>query len=81
MSGNVIEWTINLWQSENGPEYRYPYHSDDGREDVTASGLRVVRGGAFFYVVEVMRCAARDGNFPQFGFGSLGFRVVVSSTA
>ena len=39
----------------------YPYDPGDGREDVSASGSRVVRGGAFNYYRDDVRCAYRDG--------------------
>ncbi|MCP4519582.1 MAG: SUMF1/EgtB/PvdO family nonheme iron enzyme, partial [Delftia sp.] len=40
MAGNVWEWTRSLWQD-------YPYQADDGREDLTVSSYRVLRGGAW----------------------------------
>jgi eukaryotic-like serine/threonine-protein kinase len=42
MAGNVWEWTSSLYMP-------YPYNSNDGREDLMASGSRVARGGGWFF--------------------------------
>jgi formylglycine-generating enzyme required for sulfatase activity len=72
MAGNVWEWTRSLW-GEN-----YPYDPADGRENLEASGSRVVRGGAFGYTEYHVRCAYRNGDAPYLRSGPYGFRVVVS---
>ena len=72
MSGNVWEWTRSLKKA-------YPYNVKDGREDIKASGARVLRGGSFNYNGRYARCACRlDYDFTNFS-NSLGFRVVVAS--
>ena len=40
MAGNVWEWCSSLYKD-------YPYRADDGRENLTESASRVVRGGSF----------------------------------
>ncbi len=58
MAGNVWEWTSSL--KEN-----YPYRADDGREDMTSSGGRVLRGGSFGNDGSAARCAYRHGPDPS----------------
>lgn len=41
MAGNAIEWVSSLY-------WPYPYAADDGREDVSVSGDRVMRGGSCY---------------------------------
>ena len=74
MAGNVFEWCSSLFRP-------YPYRADDGREDLEADGLRVVRGGAAGPSILKSRCAFRQGNKPDdYGF-SIGFRVVLTDRA
>jgi formylglycine-generating enzyme required for sulfatase activity len=69
-AGNVWEWTSTLYRP-------YPYQADDGREDPSASGRRVMRGGSWGSAGRAARCGFRGNDFPD-GFYSLdfGFRVV-----
>ncbi len=71
--GNVWEWTRSLTMD-------YPYRAEDGRErlDAGADSGRVVRGGAFFNDPRLARSAARYDVNPDFRFGDIGFRVIVS---
>ena len=74
MSGNVFEWCSSLFRG-------YPYRADDGRENMTVEGKRVVRGGAAGPWRLKSRCAFRQGNDPEdLGF-SIGFRVVLTDEA
>jgi len=65
MSGNVWEWTCSLSR---------------GGEDLAASAkqARVLRGGSFFDDRDLVRCAPRDGGYPDSRDTLGGFRVVVS---
>lgn len=68
------EWTGSLWGPRwRTPDYRYPYQSEDGRENLTASDnvKRIVRGHAYDF-----RCAARDRFGPRSDDLYVGFRVV-----
>jgi len=73
MAGNVWEWTRSLWG------YQYPYKLNDGRENLEAARdvRRVLRGGAFGYVLRRMRCAYRGGLGPDGRSRNIGFRGVV----
>jgi len=69
MSGNVWEWTRSVRRD-------YPYDANDGREDLSVEGVRVIRGGSFLFDKKYVRCAFRLDNFnlPY----NLGFRVCAS---
>jgi formylglycine-generating enzyme required for sulfatase activity len=57
MVGNVWEWTSSLYRD-------YASQADDGREDISLSGHRVVRGGSFFSHQRAARSAGRFGLGP-----------------
>ena len=78
MSGNVWEWTMSLWGKDfDKPDFKYPYATGDGREDVKAGKdiLRVVRGGAFYDTRGIARVACRRGDDPYDWDDHFGFRV------
>jgi len=73
MTGNVCEWCSSLYK-------HYPYSGDDGREDSSADGARVVRGGSWDDCWYTLRVAFRYYQFvPSYAFYDVGFRVVVSA--
>lgn len=79
MAGNVWEWCSSLRKP-------YPYRDDDGREDLTAAGRRVLRGGAFKPIPYLdcphdMRCAYRFRCDPVGWGDSIGFRVALSPSS
>jgi formylglycine-generating enzyme required for sulfatase activity len=69
MHGNVWEWTRSAYRP-------YPYHEADGRNDPTASGRRVVRGGSWYDRPHRCRAAMRLAFEPYQGVFNVGFRVV-----
>jgi formylglycine-generating enzyme required for sulfatase activity len=72
MAGNVWEWVSSLYQDN-------PYVATDGREDLTSSGSRVLRGGAWDnYGGDNVRSAYRDGYVPASTDDSVGFRCSLS---
>ncbi|MCL4295323.1 MAG: SUMF1/EgtB/PvdO family nonheme iron enzyme [Anaerolineae bacterium] len=79
MTGNVWEWTRSLWGKDwVKPDFGYPYNPVDDREDVEATGYRVMRGGSFFNRIPIMRCTYRDRNGQRDWYRYYGFRVLVS---
>lgn len=73
LSGNVWEWTRTIWDDK----YKYPYKSNDGRENFIIDALRVQRGGAFNLNRFNARCASRDKYDPRSRGGDTGFRLVL----
>ena len=73
MAGNVWEWTGSLYRP-------YPYDVDDGREDPAGDGLRVLRGGSWYDVASLARCAYRDWFTPDTRVYDTGFRCVLRSS-
>jgi formylglycine-generating enzyme required for sulfatase activity len=71
MAGNVWEWTHSLYQP-------YPYREDDGREDDSARGERVARGGASYSTANFLRCSSRLSSDPDRAYLSHGFRLCVA---
>jgi formylglycine-generating enzyme required for sulfatase activity len=81
MAGNVSEWTRSLWGEDwVYPEFRYPYHPNDGRENLDAPAKvgRVIRGGSFYLDRDYARCAYRGWFGPNYWYIDIGFRVVLS---
>lgn len=81
MTGNVEEWTSSLFGagSQSDPAtFRYPYGTEDGREDPTAGNdvRRVLRGGAWNDHRVFTRAAARGDRHPGIRPNDFGFRLV-----
>jgi formylglycine-generating enzyme required for sulfatase activity len=70
MAGNVGEWCSSLYKD-------YPYDPEDGRENPSDFGSRVLRGGSYDYNASYARCAARSDNLPNSLWLNFGFRVCV----
>ena len=79
MAGNVWEWCSSLWGLSWDKPFGYPYRADDGREDLTRSGIRILRGGSWWNDRTYVRCACRYGYDPDSGLAIPGFRVARSS--
>lgn len=73
MAGNVLEWASSLYQP-------YPYSSTDGREDSSATGERVIRGGSWYCTPDCVRSAYREIAGPSASYVHLGFRCAMDAT-
>jgi len=71
MAGNVWEWVSSLYLA-------YPYSASDGREDLTASGNRVLRGGSWYYYSYSSRSSFRFRLTPDSADDYVGFRCARS---
>jgi formylglycine-generating enzyme required for sulfatase activity len=71
MIGNVWEWCHSLYKP-------YPYKARDGREDETAAGNRIIRGGSYANDRFAARCACRLNGAPDYLYLGIGFRVAAS---
>ncbi len=69
LSGNVWEWCSSLYTA-------YPYA--DGREDLSATGMRVLRGGSWYFTLVIFRAACRFWVNPDYTNISGGFRLARS---
>ncbi len=70
MAGQVWEWTASL-------AMKYPYQPGDGRENIGATGARVVRGGHSASAPDGMTATNREVVLPgrqASGHGYIGFR-------
>jgi formylglycine-generating enzyme required for sulfatase activity len=72
MAGSVWEWTESL-------DLLYPYDPHDGRNDATAPGRRVIRGGCYVNPQGYARCACRFRMAPDMTNPFLGLRIVTHS--
>jgi len=70
MSGNVWEWCRTRWR-EN-----YEGYAKVASDDLTGDEQRCVRGGSWFSYDDGVRCACRDGLYPDYRHHDVGFRVV-----
>ena len=71
MVGNVLEWCHSIYRP-------YPYRVDDGREQESGFGARVLRGGAWNDLWYGARCACRGHIHPGYRDRIVGLRMVVA---
>ena len=68
--GNVAEWTRSVYKP-------YPYKDGDGRNDLDAAGMRVVRGGSWWDRPKHATASFRRAYRSYQPIYNVGFRVVV----
>ena len=73
MAGNVSEWVSSLYKP-------YPYDPTDGRENLTSSGSRVLRGSSWSSPIHDVRSAFRLFPEPVYTSVIVGFRCAMSAT-
>lgn len=71
MAGNIWEWTSSL-------DSLYPYHPNDGREQLATAGRRILRGGCYANPQGFARCACRFRLLPTVRNEFTGFRLACS---
>ena len=71
MHGNVAEWTCSLYAP-------YPYDAKDGRDDASAPGRRVARGGSWRDRPYRSTSSFRLDYKPFQEVYNVGFRVLVA---
>ena len=69
MSGNVWEWVYDRWGA-------YPNMAQTNPAGPAAGGIRVRRGGSWFFTPASARSATRVGSIPDNRSEFIGFRVV-----
>lgn len=79
LQGNVWEWCSTRWgRNWQSLDYSYPYSADDGREDLSGSHARVMRGGSWFDPVQEAHPAKRARYLPGSRASNIGFRLIYS---
>jgi formylglycine-generating enzyme required for sulfatase activity len=78
MLGNVWEWTSSRWgRNWQILEYAYPYDVHDGREDLSGSYARIMRGGSYFDVLKEAHPSNRGRFLPGSRASNIGFRLAL----
>ncbi len=71
MSGNVWEWCSDRYG-------RYSKGKQKNPKGPSKGSFRVIRGGSWYYVEEMVKVTTRDGPYPHYTNFNYGFRVVIN---
>lgn len=76
LCGNVWEWCSTRWgKNWQTQDFRYPYNGGDGREDLTGSFARLMRGGSWFDPMSESSPTNRGRFLPGSRGSNIGFRL------
>ncbi|MEO8607691.1 MAG: SUMF1/EgtB/PvdO family nonheme iron enzyme [Chloroflexota bacterium] len=79
MCGNVWEWCSTRWgRNWQQKDYGYPYDAGDGREALSGSHARIMRGGSWFDPLTEANPANRARYLPGSRGSNIGFRLARS---
>lgn len=78
MAGNVWEWVNDWFQSDYYT--RFVSQNPPGPTEEESDGTKVLRGGAWHYDRNVVRCANRGGDGPLYRYDDVGFRCASTSS-
>lgn len=74
----ALDLVGNVWERCQSEYKNKPYNPNDGRENITGTNDRVLRGGAYYKAVDRIFCASRLRYSPHNdGWSPYGFRVCV----
>jgi len=79
LCGNVWEWCSTRWgRNWQTQDYRYPYDAGDGREALSGSHARLMRGGSWFDPLTEANPTNRARYLPGSRGSNIGFRLARS---
>jgi formylglycine-generating enzyme required for sulfatase activity len=80
LCGNVWEWCSTRWgHNWQSLDYPYPYDALDGREDLSGSHARVMRGGSWFNPLAEAHPSYRGRYLPGSRGSNIGFRLAYTA--
>jgi len=71
----VLDLAGNVWEWCSSRQFDYPYHPEDGREDLTTEDWRILRGGSWYDTDWGVRASRRLASPPDYISHNTGFRV------
>jgi len=81
MAGNIRDWCAEAWAEQGPPVAADGVVGEPVQPADDDPAPRVFRGGSWWFVPELARCASRELFHPSFRIGFLGFRLARTLTA